>query len=109
MQLVLVFLHIVVCVALIMIVLLQKGKGASMGAAFGGSSQTIFGSAGATPFLHKITVAAAIVFMFTSLALAILFGRAVTSSVMKGVAPTQAPVSQQAETPSPAPGGGEQK
>jgi len=54
MQLVLVFLHIVVCVALIMIVLLQKGKGASMGAAFGGSSQTIFGSAGATPFLHKI-------------------------------------------------------
>jgi preprotein translocase subunit SecG len=66
MQLVLVFLHIVVCIALIMIVLLQKGKGASMGAAFGGSSQTVFGSAGATPFLHKVTVAAAIIFMVLS-------------------------------------------
>jgi preprotein translocase subunit SecG len=109
MQLILVFLHILVCIALILIVLLQKGKGASMGAAFGGSSQTVFGSAGATPFMHKVTVAAAIVFMFTSLGLAFLFGRTTTSSVMKGVTPTQAPVSQQAGTPSPAPAGGQQK
>jgi preprotein translocase subunit SecG len=109
MQLVLVFLHIVVCIALIMIVLLQKGKGASMGAAFGGSSQTVFGSAGATPFLHKVTVAAAIIFMFTSLSLAFLFGRGASSSVMKGVTASEAPVSQQAETPPPPAGGGEQK
>jgi preprotein translocase subunit SecG len=110
MQLVLIFLHIVVCIALIMIVLLQKGKGASMGAAFGGSSQTVFGSAGATPFLHKITVAAAIIFMFTSLSLAFLFGRGASSSLMKGVTiPSEAPVSQQAETPPPPPSGGEQK
>lgn len=109
MQLILVFLHILVCIALILIVLLQKGKGASMGAAFGGSSQTVFGSAGATPFMHKVTVAAAIVFMFTSLGLAFLFGRTTTSSVMKGVTPTQAPVSQQAGTPPPAPAGGQQK
>ena len=53
MQLVLVFLHIVVCIALIMIdVLLQKGKGPH-GAFFGGSSQTVFGSAEATPFCTK--------------------------------------------------------
>lgn len=109
MQLILVFLHILVCLALIMIVLLQKGKGASMGAAFGGSSQTIFGSSGATPFMHKVTVAAAIVFMVTSLSLAFFFGRTTTSSVMKGVTPTQAPVSQQAGTPSPPPAGGQQK
>ena len=109
MQLVLVFLHIVVCIALIMIVLLQKGKGASMGAAFGGSSQTVFGSAGATPFLHKVTVAAAIIFMVTSLSLAFLFGRGASSSVMKGLTPGEAPVSQQAETPPPPASGGEQK
>jgi preprotein translocase subunit SecG len=109
MRLFLLFIHIVVSIALILIVLLQKGKGASMGAAFGGSSQTVFGSTGATPFLHKVTVAAAVVFMFTSLGLAFLFGRTTTSSVMKGVTPIQAPVSQQAGTPSPAPAGGQQK
>ena len=63
MKLVIMFVHVIVCVALILIVLLQKGKGASMGAAFGGSSQTVFGSTGATSFMHKVTVAAAIIFM----------------------------------------------
>ena len=47
-------LHIFVCFALILIVLLQAGKGAEMGAAFGGASQTIFGSAGAMGFLTKV-------------------------------------------------------
>jgi preprotein translocase subunit SecG len=67
---VLVVLHVIVCVALIFIVLLQSGKGAQMGAAFGGSSQTLFGSPGAAGFLTKITTVAAIVFMVTSLLLA---------------------------------------
>ena len=54
-----------------MIVLLQTGKGADMGAAFGGgSSQTLFGSTGASTFLSKATTVAAIVFMLTSLSLA---------------------------------------
>jgi len=109
MILVLTLLHVVVCVALVMIVLLQKGKGASMGAAFGGSSQTVFGSSGATPFLSKITVAAAVIFMLTSLTLAIYKGRSVSSSVMKGTgvpAATQPAESQApAETPAPASGG----
>lgn len=65
----LVVIHIFVCFALITIVLLQTGKGANMGAAFGGSSQTVFGSSGAGTFLGKLTAAAAIIFMLTSLTL----------------------------------------
>ncbi len=66
---IIIILHILVCFALILIVLLQAGKGAEMGAAFGGSSQTIFGSAGAMGFLSKLTTVAAAVFMITSLLL----------------------------------------
>ena len=95
MRLVLTIIHITVCLALILIVLLQRGKGASMGAAFGGSSQTVFGSTGATTFLSKITAAAAIVFMLTSLGLAFLFGQGTSTSIMEGVAPTE----QQAPAP----------
>lgn len=65
----LVFIHILVCLSLITIVLLQTGKGANMGAAFGGSSQTVFGSSGAGTFLGKLTAGVAIVFMLTSLTL----------------------------------------
>jgi protein translocase, SecG subunit len=65
----LIILHILVSFILILIVLLQAGKGADMGAAFGGSSQTVFGSSGAGTFLGKLTAGVAIVFMFTSLLL----------------------------------------
>ena len=65
----LIILHIVACLVLILIVLLQAGKGADMGAAFGGSSQTVFGSSGAGTFLGKMTAGIAILFMLTSLAL----------------------------------------
>lgn len=63
-------LHILVCLALIGIVLIQGGKGSEMGAAFGGSSQTLFGSRGAATFLGKLTTAVAVFFMLTSLLLA---------------------------------------
>ncbi len=53
-------------------ILLQSGKGAEIGAAFGGSSQTVFGSRGPANFLSKFTVITAFVFMFTSLSLAII-------------------------------------
>ena len=56
-------------------ILLQAGKGAEIGAAFGGSSQTVFGSRGPGTFLSKVTVGAAIVFMLTSLSLAVLSKR----------------------------------
>jgi preprotein translocase subunit SecG len=104
MQIILILVHVAVCVALILIVLLQRGKGAGMGAAFGGTSQTVFGSAGATPFLAKITTGAAIVFMLTSLGLSLFFGRGGPSSLMEDVTPTQAPVEQQAPATAPAEG-----
>src|SRR5262245_14146882 len=68
----LVVIHVIVAVALILIVLLQAGKGAGIGAAFGGASQTVFGPRGPGNFLSKLTTAAAGIFMITSLVLAIL-------------------------------------
>ena len=99
MQLIIVLIHVVVCIALILIVLLQKGKGADMGAAFGGSSQAVFGSTGAAPFMSKITAAAAVIFMLTCLSLAYLMGRGTTSSVMEGVSQPQAPITQESSAP----------
>jgi len=84
-------LHIIVCFFLISVVLLQSGKGAEMGAAFGGSSQTLFGSRGAATFLSKLTTISAVVFMVTSLLLAIVTSK--TSSVVK-----QAPVAEEQTT-----------
>jgi preprotein translocase subunit SecG len=64
-------LHVMVCLILIVVVLLQRGKGAEIGAVFGGgASTTIFGSRGAGNFLTRLTTGAAIVFMATSLLLA---------------------------------------
>lgn len=67
-----VIVHVIVCFLMIAAILLQAGKGAEIGAAFGGSSQTVFGSRGPGTFLSKVTVAAAIIFMLTSLGLAVL-------------------------------------
>jgi preprotein translocase subunit SecG len=103
MTILIVSVHIIVCLGLILIVLLQTGKGASMGAAFGGSSQTIFGSSGATTFLGKLTTGVAVVFMITSLLLAFLTGPRQKSSVMDAApAPVQAPAKT---APAPAPTG----
>lgn len=94
MSLLLIIIHVVVCIALIMIVLLQTGKGADMGAAFGGgSSQTLFGSTGGATFLSKATTVAAIVFMLTSLTLAYMSGGTASKSVVTS-APAPAPVEQ---------------
>lgn len=106
MHILIVAIHVIVCIALIMIVLLQTGKGADMGAAFGGgSSQTLFGSTGASTFLSKATTLAAIVFMITSLTLAYLSGGNVTKSVVKDV---PAPVSSTVEESAPPTNGPQQ-
>ena len=68
----LIIVHILTCFFMIATILLQSGKGAEIGAAFGGSSQTVFGSRGPANFLSKLTVACAGVFMVTSLSLAVL-------------------------------------
>ena len=79
-----VILHVIVSVALILVILLQTGKGSDIGAVFGGgSSQTLFGSTGPTSFLSKLTAGAAIIFMLTSLFLAYFSGRGGTGSIMK--------------------------
>ena len=104
MTILLTIVHVVVCMALISIVLLQQGKGAEMGSAFGGSSQTLFGSTGATTFLGKLTAAAAAIFMVTSLGLTYWATHRYKSSVMsdRPVAPVQAPVQPAAPAPAPA-------
>ena len=88
MRLIAILLHITVCIALILIVLLQTGKGADMGAAFGGgSSQTLFGSSGASTFLGKATTVAAIIFMLTSLGLAYMSTQRGGESIMSDQKP----------------------
>ena len=97
-QTLLIVVHVIVCIALIMIVLLQTGKGADMGAAFGGgSSQTLFGSGGASTFPSKATTVAAVVFMLTSLFLAYVSSDRTGGSVISDdPAPAQ---SEQSEKP----------
>jgi len=80
----LVILHIVISLFLILVVLLQQGKGADLAGAFGGGgSQTAFGARGATTLLHKLTTAFFCLFVITSLTLAIIQARP-RSSVMSG-------------------------
>jgi preprotein translocase subunit SecG len=76
-------IHLIVAIALILIVLLQTGRGSEIGAAFGGgSSQTLFGSSGSSQFMTKLTTAAVVIFMLTSLSLAYFYGHR-ESSVRK--------------------------
>lgn len=73
--------HVIACFFLIIVVLLQTGKGADMGAVFGGSSQTVFGSGGAANLLTRLTTYTAIIFMLTSLFLTWASTRSLTLSV----------------------------
>src|SRR5688572_7536715 len=74
--------HVLACLFLIVVVLLQTGKGADMGAVFGGGSQTLFGSSGAGNFLTKLTTGTAIAFMLTSLILTWGASRTPTSNLL---------------------------
>ena len=99
--------HVLVCLFLVGIVLLQHGKGADIGASFGGSSQSLFGTEGPVPLLNKITTAVAIIFMITSVSLAYLSANKSTGSVMTELSTQQAVEQQQkteevSETPAPA-------
>jgi len=92
-------LHVIMCLILIGIVLLQTGKGASMGAAFGGATNTLFGGAGPASFLNKITTIAAVMFMLTSFTLAILSSRGTTSSTVLDATQTQQEQPMEQSTP----------
>jgi preprotein translocase subunit SecG len=93
--------HVLASLAIILVVLLQSGKGADIGAAFGGgSSQTVFGGRGASTFLTKVTSGVAAAFLLTSLVLSVLGPTRATSTIIGGDAPAPA-----APAAPPAPGG----
>jgi preprotein translocase subunit SecG len=102
-----IIVHVMVCIALILIILLQSGKGADIGAAFGGgSSQTVFGSTGATPFLSKVTIVAAVIFMVTSFVLTYFSGKGMSvsgGSMVTEQAPIGAPAPDSMPLPGPVP------
>jgi preprotein translocase subunit SecG len=87
-----IILHIMIAIALIGLVLMNRGKGTYMGAAFGsGASQTLFGSQGSTPFIVKLIGGLAIIFFVTSLTLGYF-----TAQAAKNAAAVQLPVQQSA-------------
>jgi len=81
--------HVVVCIFLILVILLQAGKGGGMGAGLGGASQTVFGGRGSQTFLGRLTSISAAIFMLTSVWLAYHSSR--TTSVVEDVPQAPAP------------------
>ena len=80
-------LHVIVCIILVLVVLLQTGKGADLAGAFGGgATQTAFGSRGPASFLSKMTTIAAVIFMLTSIGLSLISTQKVSKSVLEGTA-----------------------
>jgi preprotein translocase subunit SecG len=101
MTILLVIVHVIVSIFLILVVLVQQGKGADLAGAFGGGgSQTAFGARGATTLLHKLTTGFFVLFVITSMTLSILQARPRTS-VMTGQ-PAAAPATPAPATPAPA-------
>lgn len=89
-------IHIIVCLMLIVIVLLQKGKGQDFASTFGGGgTQTSFGARSGASVLHRATTVAAVLFMITSLTLTILLSRPGQGSVL-GTGDVQTPAQQEA-------------
>jgi len=84
-------IHMFVCLGIVALVLVQQGKGASMGAAFGsGASQTVFGSRGSGSFLLKVTAVFVLIFFSTSIVLNNIAAHAVKSQKNVSVMPMQA-------------------
>jgi preprotein translocase subunit SecG len=101
-------LYVFVCFVLLMVILLQQGKGGDMASAFGGgSSQTAFGARGGATLLSKITAGFAVLFMLGALGLAIIGERGDSGSLLQGTpgpaVPAPAPAAPGSTTPAPAP------
>ncbi len=100
---ILTIIHIMVCIFLVSIVLLQHGKGADIGATFGGGGgESLFGTEGPVPIMNKITTAVAVIFMVTSISLAYISAHSTTSSVMGGYS-VPAPIEQATPVAEPLP------
>ena len=91
-------IHVLVCVFLILVVLLQQGKGADLSVFGGGSTQTAFGARGATTLLHKLTVGSFLVFILTTLLIGLDSTRRSGGSLMED-AETAAPATPAAPSP----------
>jgi preprotein translocase subunit SecG len=113
-------LHVLVCVFLILVVLLQQGKGADLSVFGGGSTQTAFGARSATTLLHKLTVASFVIFILTTISIALVKGgvggtvmagqgkgkaKAAAAAAAKTPVPPVAPAPAKPVAPAPAPGG----
>ena len=104
-------IHVVLCVFLILVVLLQQGKGADLSVFGGGSTMTAFGARSATTLLHRMTVGAFVGFVLTTLSIAYMQAHITGSSVMRGVrnsrpaAPVSAPASAPTQPAQPPPAG----
>lgn len=96
-------IHIVVCVVLVVVILVQQGKGAEIGAVFGGASSTTFGSNSGGSALTKATWALATVFFATSIFLAYASTQRVTGSIFSGAAVHTRPVMPASNPVIPAP------
>ena len=94
-------IHVVICLFLIMVVLLQQGKGADLSVFGGGGTQTAFGARGAATLLHKLTVFSFVGFIFTTIGIGFLKSGGTSGSVMSDVA-VEAPAEAEAETTDPA-------
>src|SRR6185312_3896342 len=95
MQTLVTVIHVFTCILLVLVVLIQSGKGAEISTSFAGSSQTVFGSSGGANFFTRFTSGAAAVFMITSIALTLMGGQS-KKSVFDSVAPVG--VTQKAPT-----------
>ena len=89
-------IHVIICLFLIMVVLLQQGKGADLSVFGGGGTQTAFGARGAATLLHKLTVFSFIGFIFTTIGIGFLKSGGTSGSVMSEVA-VEAPAEAEAE------------
>ena len=76
--------HVIICITLVILILLQQGKGADVGAVFGGSSNTVFGASGAGNVLSRTTAALAALFFATSLYLAYMSSQRASGSIFGG-------------------------
>lgn len=106
---ILLVVHVLAAVGIVVFVLLQQGKGADMGAAFGGgASQTLFGARGSATFLSRTTAVLAAIFFATSLSLAVVYshqsgdrGRSITEQVPAAPVTTPAPPAEPAAPAAP--------
>jgi preprotein translocase subunit SecG len=97
-------LHVIVCIILVLVVLLQSGKGADLAGAFGGgATQTAFGSRGPASFLSKMTAGSAIIFMLTSISLAMITTRTETKSILETTGKQSAVPAKKASSSTAAP------